>query len=393
MPNVAVTSQRAAEKISIPGRYPCGASLYLQVGKANTKSWLFRYTINGRQREMGLGAMPAVDLAAARRGTIAARHKLASGIDPLADGGATPPAETLTFEALAEAHIEAQAPGWRSPKSADQWRASLATYAFPSIGRKLPAEIGVEEVAAVLRPIWTTKPETARRVRQRIEAVLAVATVRGLRSGANPATLANNVALLLPRQKKAVVHRPALPWRSAPAVVGRLLKANGTAAKVAAFVAMTAVRPSEAAGMRWREISGSTWTIPGDRTKTSKPHRVPLSPEATALLGQRPDDPAAFVFPGPRGEALTTAAILKALRLAAAPADVTTHGLRSTFRDWCGENRIDRDLAELSLGHALGDDVERAYARSDLLEQRRPVMKAWGAWCATGKASKRASKK
>ena len=387
-----MATRREVEAFAQPGKHACGAGLYLQVTPSGARSWLFRYSAAGRMRELGLGSYPLVTLAMARTAADKARLEKRNGQDPIDARRAARAAERAaanapseTFSTVAEAYITQHAPSWRNPKSADQWRASLTAYAFPLIGNMHCGAISSADILDVLRPIWTTKPVTASRVRQRIEAILDSAKVRGLRTGDNPALWKGNLAHALP--SLARVHRvenhEALPADALPAAMTKLAAAAGMAAKCLRFIALTAARASEATKARWQEIDldDKVWTIPGERMKGGKPHRVPLSSEALAILRSvrpRDPDPNGPVFPGQReGKPISLTALMKALRRACRTM-ATVHGLRSTFRDWCAVRGVQRELAELALAHAVGTEVERAYRRADLLDQRRPLMAKWG---------------
>jgi integrase len=388
---VNMATRRDVEAFAEPGKHACGAGLYLQVAPSGARSWLFRYSAAGRMREFGLGSYPLVTLAMARTAADKARLEKRNGQDPIEARRAAKVAEraaanapNATFASVAEAYITQHAPSWRNPKSADQWRASLAAYAYPLIGNKSCGTICSADVLDVLRPIWTTKSVTASRVRQRVEAVLDAAKVRGLRTGDNPALWKGNLAHALPSIARVhkVANHEALPSEALPAVMAKLAAASGMAAKCLQFIALTAARASEATKATWAEIDfdASVWTVPAARMKGGKPHRVPLSDEALAILRSiQPTEPdaAAVVFGGQvEGKPISLTALMKALRRACRTM-ATVHGLRSTFRDWCAVRGVQRELAELALAHAVGTEVERAYQRSDLLEQRRELMQQW----------------
>ncbi len=402
---------------SRPVRFGDGDGLYLQVAPGDTKSWLLRYTLNGKAREMGLGAAgeppDGVSLARARVLAAEARSKLRSGVDPIAERQSERQtklrtkieAMDRTFEAAAIALVESKREGWRSPKHAAQWLATLKAHAFPVIGNMAVSDIGTDEVLRVLRPIWTRIPETASRLRQRIEAVLDATRVRGWRSGENPARWKGHLSgeLPQPRKVKRVEHRPALPWQQINAFMAALSKHEGISALALRFNILTAARTGEVRGMTWREVDvdNKVWVIPPDRMKAERLHRVPLSPAAlTVLEGVRPlmrkiDD---LVFPSPRkATAISDMALSMLVRGMAcdglAPEDlprwrdaegrpIVPHGFRSTFRDWAGETRPEgREVVEAALAHSIKDKAEAAYARSDLLEKRRPLMDAWARHC------------
>ena len=316
-------------------------------------------------RELGLGSYPLVTLAMARTAADKARLEKRNGQDPIHARRAARVAERAaanapseTFSTVAEAYITQHAPSWRNPKSADQWRASLTAYAFPLIGNKHCGAISSADALDALRPIWTTKPVTASRARQRIEAILDAAKVRGLRTGDNPAQWKGNLAHALPSVARIhqVENHEALPADFLPGVMTKLAAADGMAAKCLRFIALTAARASEATKATWAEIDleGKGWTIPAARMKGGKPHRVPLSREAVAILRLDFVQPvpiqAHLVFAGQReGKPISLTALMKALRRACRTM-ATVHGLRSTFRDWCATRGVQRELAELAAG-------------------------------------------
>jgi integrase len=400
-----------------PVRFGDGDGLYLQVAPGDTKSWLFRYTLRGKAREMGLGALgelpDGVPLAKARILASEARAKLRAGADPIAARQtervarvrAAAEAAERTFQAAAMALMDSKRSGWRNAKHAAQWLATLEAHALPVIGDLPVAAVGTDEVLRVLRPIWERIPETASRVRQRIEAVLDAARVKGWRTGENPARWKGHLAgeLPQPRKVKRVRHRPALAWQDTGAFIAALAARDGISAQALRFVILTAARTGEVRGMRWREVDldAKVWVVPGDRMKAGKLHRVPLSPAALAVLAEvRPlmKQSSDLVFPGGRqNKPLSDMALSEVVRRmndggeeGAAPPwrdaegrAVVPHGFRSTFRDWAGETRAEgREVVEAALAHSIKDKAEAAYARSDLLEKRRPLMDAWAEYCA-----------
>jgi integrase len=389
------------QRLKEPGLYADGGGLYLQVRAADVRSWIFRYRMNGRKtpRDLGLGSLQDVGLADARQKAADARRLILDGKDPIetrrvaATQAAAEAAKSMTFEACAKRYIADMTPGWRNEKHAAQWTATLDAYAYPVLGKLPVSAIEVAHVMQVLEPIWKTKPETASRVRGRVEAILGWATVRGYRRGDNPAQWRDRLVNLLPSPKKvrAVEHHAALPYAELGAFMATLRQQEGTAARALEFVILTASRTSEAIGATWREIGdlkAAAWTVPKDRIKAGREHRVPLSPAAIAILreqqkiGHAPD---AFVFPGgKRGRALSTNAMLALLKRMGRT-DITPHGFRSTFRDWAAEKtNYPREVAEMALAHAVSDKVEAAYRRGDLFEKRRQLMSDWAAFCDSG---------
>ncbi len=376
-----------------PGRYGDGGGLWLQVAAGGTKAWGFRYMLAGRARQMGLGPLHTVSLAEARQRAREARQQMLDGMDPLEVKRAqrlalrAAEARQATFRQAAEQAIAVFRDEWRNAKHAEQWTATLATYAYPVIGNLGVADIDVGRVEQVLRPIWVTKHETARRVRQRIERVLGWAAARGYRSGDNPAALSSVGPLLASGQRvKKVRHQPAMPYADVPAFLADLRGSNFISARALEFTVLTASRTGEAIGARWSEIdfAAKIWTVPADRTKAKREHRVPLSARAIEILEGLPRE-ADFVFVGARaGRPLSNMAMLELLRGKTGNGS-TVHGFRSAFRDWAGEaTNFPRDLAEAALAHVLKDRTEAAYRRGDALEKRRKLMAAWGAFCDRG---------
>jgi integrase len=378
--------------------------LFLQCAPGGSRVWVFRYTLRGRERWMGLGPIEAVPLAEARRLAAEARALVRQGRDPIAErerarreAERERNAEGHTFAAAAERYLDAHAHAWRNPKHRQQWRNTLAR-AVDAFGETPVADIGADDVLAVLRPIWTRTPETASRLRGRIERILAWAKAVGWRSGDNPAAWRGALAHHLPppRRVRPVRHHPALDWGRMPDFWAALATRAGIAAEALRFAILTAARSGEVRGMRWGEVdwAGAVWTVPPERMKAGRPHRVPLTDSTLAILRRmRPlagDDPAALVFPAPRrGKPLSDMALTAALRDVlgdwrdALGRRITVHGFRSTFRDWCGETQsAPRDVAEAALAHVVKDATERAYARGDLLEPRRALMARWAAYVA-----------
>jgi integrase len=397
-------------------RHGCGQSLWLQV-RGETASWLLRYRYAGQPKSLGLGACDltgryGLKLTEARSAADKALALLREGKDPAiakrerqAEAKATAadcaarPSKVVTFRDVARDFIDQQDAGWRNAKHGQQWSNTLATYAYPVIGDLPPAAVTVDNLLTILRPIWTTKPETASRVRGRIEAVLSAAKVRGLRSGENPAAWKDNLALLLPARGKVqkVRHHPALPWQRMPDLMKRLADTPGEAARCLRFVILTAARSGEVRGLRWREIdlTETTWSVPADRMKAGRLHRVPLSDAALSVLREaaalHSTEPDVIVFPARGGKPLSDMTLTMALRRIgmtdAGGEVITAHGCRSSFRDWVGETGQPVDLAKAALAHIVGDRTVRAYARSDLFARRRTLMDAWAAHCCQAEMS------
>jgi integrase len=356
-------------------------------------SWEFRYMIAGKARSMGLGPYPTVGVGEARQKAEAAEKQLANGTDPLSErqvhkaAAAAEAAKAISFREFAERHVNSHETGWRNPKHRQQWRNTLATYAYPVIGDLPLAAITTEHVLQVLRPIWNDKPETASRLRGRIETVLDAAKVSRLREGDNPAVWRGHLAFMLPKKSKvrAVKHHAALDWRDIPAFMAQLWRQNGTGSLALRFAILTAARSGEVRGAQWNEIdlNAAVWTVPASRMKAAKEHRVPLSADALAILGlmQERQDGSGLIFPGmKRGMPLSDMSLGAALRRMGR-GDLTTHGFRSTFRDWAGETGKPDDIAEAALAHTVRDKTQAAYQRGDLLDRRRKLMDAWCEYC------------
>lgn len=385
-------------KLEKPGYYCDGAGLYLQISKSGSKSWLMRYTLGGKPREMGLGSFLTFTLADARQRATAQRKLLADGIDPLASKRSAllakrmAEASIITFDKAAADFIAANSPAWRNAKHGDQWRNTLATYASPVIGALPVSKIETAHVLRILSPIWTTKTETATRIRGRIEKVLDWAKVQGYRTGDNPAAWRGHLSEVLPTPSKVADagHHAALPWPEVGAFMVALRAAQGAGARAMELIILTATRTSEVLNAKWAEfdLDAGLWVIPKERMKSFKEHRVPLSAAALALLDKAKAESTGgeYVFPGKKG-ALSNMACLQTLKRMGR-ADLTVHGFRSTFRDWISEaTSYPRDVAEMALAHAIEDKSEAAYRRGDLIEKRRALMSDWAAHCAVVRVS------
>jgi integrase len=384
-----------------------GGGLYLRVSKTGAKSWVFRFQLDGKRRDMGLGPFPDISLAEARGKATAHRKLRHEGIDPLEAKIAQRQAQRIsfakgwTFRECAAEFIEKNRAGWRNAKHAAQWTATLSTYVYPTLGELPVSAIDVGLVVQVLDPIWAKKPETASRVRGRIEAVLDAATVRGYRQGPNPAQWKGNLAHILPARAKVrkVAHHAALPFDQMSEFLAALQCRDGMGARALEFAILTAARTGEVLGARWGEIdlAAKLWTVAAERMKAGREHRVPLSDAALAVLERvRPlalmkdnkPDPVAPVFPGPRRSlSLSNMSMEMALRRMARN-DITVHGFRSSFSDWAAERtNYPRDVVEMALAHTIENKVEAAYRRGDLFEKRRQLMEAWARLCSgTGTA-------
>jgi integrase len=403
MPRRAEGLTAAKVRTAKPGRYGDGAGLYLLVRGPEARFWLFRYTREHRMREMGLGTASGpsgVSLADARVKARELYELVRKGRDPLNDRAAARAAEALaaqeaqvrgmSFRQVAAAYIEAHEVGWRNLKHREQWINTLRDYAFPHLGNLPVADVATGHVMAVLEPIWRSKPETASRVRGRIEAVLDYAKARGWREGENPARWRGHVANMLPKRSKVqpVEHLAALPWREIGAFMVELAKVNVICVPAMRFSILTAARRGEVTGARWSEIdmAAAVWTVPASRMKSGREHRVPLSEAALAILTdaaalRRVGDADPLVFPGRNIGRPLSNVLQKTLRRMRRD-DLTMHGFRSTFRDWAAETGQPADVSEAALAHAVGSKVQAAYQRGDLLERRRKLMDTWAAFCA-----------
>ena len=379
--NLNKLSARAVSTLKEPGRHSDGGGLYLLVKATGAKSWVFMWKRDGRQREMGLGSVRGVTLAGAREKAIEARAELAAGRDPL---GTRDRMKAKTFGDLADAHVKAMSPQWRNPKHVAQWSMTLKEYAAPLRGKSASA-ITTEDVLEVLRPLWETKPETASRVRGRIESVLDAAKAQGLRTGDNPARWRGHLDQLLPKRAKlSRGHHAAMAIDALPAFMVQLSKVQGIAAVALNFTILTASRTGEAIGATWPELDldKGLWTIPPERMKAGREHRVPLSSPALAIVRRLHEARRSeFVFPGLKpGKPLSNMAMDKTLR--DEKVDVTVHGFRSTFRDWSSERTsFPHELCEMALAHTIENKTEAAYRRGDMVEKRRELMEAWAAFC------------
>ncbi len=376
-----------------PGTYGDGAGLYLQVRGPMNRSWLYRFRLHGKGHLMGLGAVEGVSLADARELVAAARKIVRQGKNPIEQRRAARRESAdqagLTFHQVADAYISAHEASWRNPKHRQQWRNTLDTYALPILGKAPVAQVDVGSVMRVLEPIWRQKTETASRLRGRIESVLDYATARGWRSGENPARWRGHLENLLPARSKVakVEHHSALPWRNVGAFMEGLFQEEGVSALALRFAILTAARTGEVIGARWSEIDTKhhIWTVPAGRMKAGREHRVPLSDEAVAVLQETAKlmtKTDGFVFPGGKaGKPLSSMAMLMLLRRMGR-GDLTAHGFRSTFRDWCAEaTNYPREVAEAALAHTVRDKTEAAYQRGDMMEKRRRLMQEWATFC------------
>ena len=385
------------DKAKWPGMYADGGGLYLRVTHSGTKNWVFRFMLNGRPRWMGVGPLHTIGLAEARNRAAAFRLQRHDGVDPIEKRRAErleaclDAAKAVTFKECAATYIASHRAGWRNPKHAAQWQATLATYAEPVMGGLSVQAIDTALVLKVLEPIWTAKPETAGRVRGRIESILDWAKVRGYRAGENPARWRGHLDHLLPARSKVrkVEHHAALPYTELPGFLVALRDQQGIAASALEFTILTAARTGAVIGAQWSEFDllNKTWIVAAERMKAGREHRVPLSARALDIVrGMQTLRPAGdadgYVFPGGKGgRPLSNMAFLMLLRRMGL-GDVTAHGFRSSFRDWAAERTdFPAEVAEMALAHTVSDKTVAAYNRSDLFDRRRRLMAAWATFC------------
>jgi integrase len=382
---------------SKPGLWCDGGGLWLQVTEAKdggtSRSWIFRYTLAGRTRSMGLGSLITVGLKDARERARRCRELLLDGTDPIAARDAERAAKaaasikSMTFEQAAHSYITAHRSRWRNQQHALEWPSSLSTHIYPTLGKLDVRQIDTPHVVKALEKVWVQAPETGARLRGRIEAILSWAGVAGFRDGniPNPARFADHLEYLLPKAKRQIEHHAALPWREAPEFMARLREIEGVAPRAFEFLILCAARSNEVRNATWDEIDleAAVWTIPATKMKAGNEHRVPLPDRALAILREMAalrmnENP--VVFPGRDGKFAKPVFAHTLQRLGRR--DITTHGFRSAFRDWCGENtNYPREVAEAALAHVNGDATERAYRRGDALQKRRQLMEAWATFC------------
>jgi len=385
----------SVEGLTIPGLHPVGgvAGLMLQVSSTGASSWLLRVKVGDKRREIGLGAYPGVGLALARQKAQQTRDDIEAGIDPvlqraqarqaIVEQQQQEKALAWTFQRCAEAFIKAKTPGWRNAKHATQWTNTLTTYAYPVIGDVLVRNVNFNHITTIIEPHWATKNETINRVRNRIELVLDWATVRKLRSGDNPARWKNNLDKAGLAERKivgAVTGHRALPAKALHGFLAALQAVPGTSARCLEFVVLTACRSGEARLATWAEfdMQSKTWSIPGQRMKSDRPHNVPLSDEVLALLEALPRmEGTTLLFPGAKeGKPLSDMSLSAVMRRM--EVDAVPHGFRSSFSSWCASSTAyPSEVREMALAHAIGDGTVAAYQRSDLFDKRRNLMSDW----------------
>ncbi|MAM63853.1 MAG: integrase [Maritimibacter sp.] len=379
---------RKVESLRDPGMYGDGEGLYLRVGPTGSKSWILRTRINGRftkggsplRWEGGIGSLAMVSLAEARDKARELRKVAREGGDPrtVRDDDA------LTFEEAARTLYRSLEPSWKNEKHAKTWIASLEKYVFPEIGATPIEEIASGDILPLLSPIWVEKNETAKRVKQRVSAVFDWAKGAGHFAHENPV---NGLSKALPSVRRKANHMPAMKHKDVPAFMAALDEREGTSARTLQFIILTAVRSGEARGAQWSEIEGDVWNVPAERMKLGVPHSVPLSKQALAVLEKVRGLDDEWVFPSTvpnkdGSQRPQSVMVFKGLMKRMGVQGITVHGFRSTFRDWAGEvARADWEVAEAALAHAVGSDVARSYARSDLFQRRRELMDAWGGYC------------
>jgi len=388
-------SSLQVKNLSKPGMYSDGGNLWLQISSSGAKSWILRFRLHGKSREMGLGACKTISLSEARQRATECRKQLQSGIDPIEHRNQERQKQKLekdksvTFKKCMEAYLKAHNAKWKNKKHAAQWESTLIKHALPTLGDIPVSEIDIHLIQKCLDPIWYDITETASRVRGRIESVLDWAKVKGYRQGENPACWKGHLDQVYPSPAslKDEKHFAALPYKEIYDFITSLRKRKGVAARALEFKILTAVRSNELIGARWDEIDlqAKTWTIPASRMKAGKEHRVPLSDQAISVLKEmaniRYNE---FVFPGAReNKPISDASVSEVLKRMKRK-DITKHGFRSTFRDWAAEmTHFPNQVAEMALAHTIGDKVEAAYRRGDLFEKRRKLMEAWANYCDT----------
>lgn len=378
-----------AAKLKRPGRHSDGGGLYLFIDTSGRRRWIFMYTRHGKRIELGLGSGRDLAVSLARTEAVDLRTMLAQGLDPKAERVKLKGAPN--FGECADAYIEAMSPSWRNPKHAAQWKMTLTNYAAPIRHRPVD-EISTQEILDVLGPLWKRTPETAERLRGRIENVLNAAKAKGYRSGENPATWRGHLDQLLPkRQRLTRGHHAALPYDAAPDFMSDLRARSAIAARALEFTILTASRSGEVLGADWSEmdLDKKVWAVPAARMKISREHRVPLSARAFEIIAEMAElRIRGHVFPGPKPKA-PLSSMAMAMLLRRMKADITVHGFRSTFRDWASETTtFAHEVCEIALAHTIANKAEAAYRRGDLFDKRRKLMEAWAGYCANPKEGK-----
>jgi integrase len=375
--------------------------LYLQVSTGGARSWIYRFTLNGRTRDMGLGSLVTFTLAEARQAALEARKLHTAGIDPIEARKAqrvqkrAKDVRVVTFREEAEAYVSAHRSGWKNAKHAEQWHSTLETYVYPTIGNIAVADVDTGMIVKILEPIWSKKTETANRVRGRVERILSRAASRGHRSGENPARWRSHLENVLPARSRVapVRHHAALPYSEIGRFIQQLRLQTGVAARALEFTILCATRTTETIAAEWDEINlaEKVWTIPAHRMKAKREHRIPLSQRAVEILenlNRAPNGRLVFTRPGDQAH-LSNGAMLALLDRMGRD-DITTHGFRSTFKDWASEQTsFAPEVSEMALAHAVPGKVEAAYRRGDMFEKRRRLMDKWADYCDQPRASSR----
>lgn len=388
-------TQMQVARLKEPGYHGDGAGLWLKVTAQGSKSWILRYTFQGRERWTGLGSYPVVTLADAREKALMLKRQILQGTDPVQQKreavaqAAADSAKAVDFDWCATQYIAAHKAGWKNPKHADQWVSTLKTYASPVLGKLNVDQVDTPHVMKVLEPIWGTKAETASRLRGRLEAVLDWATVRKYRTGENPARWKGHLDTLLPARSKVarVQHFAALPWKEVGAFMRELSGQAGIGALALKFAILTAARSGEVRGMTWDEVNldDQLWIVPAERMKAGREHRIPLTPPAVAVLkelmsSRKPEE--SLVFPSIRDRKPLSDMTLTAVLRRMGRTDMTVHGFRSTFRDWAAEaTDYPAEMAEMALAHTVSNKVEAAYRRGDMFDKRLKMMNDWASMC------------
>lgn len=388
-----------------PGRHVDGNGLHLLVKTSGARSWVLRYSLQGKTRDIGLSRCPEalvlleqsgreeLSLAQARDLAAIYRLKVRAGIDPLSEreqqaeasrlAQAQVAAERVTFRAAAQSYLASRECTWRNAKHRQQWHNTLNTYVFPSLGAVPVADIGTAEVLSVLEPIWKSKAETANRIRGRMEAIIDAARARGYFSGENPARWRGHLDKILPaRQRLSRGHHAAMPYDEVPAFLEQLRARKAVAAMALEFTILTAARTGEVLGAKWEEVDFEkrTWTVPAQRMKAGREHRVPLSSRGIELLSATKKLEHPFLFPGQQGGQMSGMAMAMLLRRMGHV--VTVHGFRSTFRDWASETTaFPHEVCEMALAHTIANKAEAAYRRGDIFDKRRMLMDEWAHHC------------
>jgi integrase len=386
MSTINKLSDLAVCKLNKPGVYGDGGGLWIRVTESGTKHWIYRFSLAGKDHWMGLGPYPAISLEEARQEALKAKNKRHKGINPISARDAeNAKSKNLTFQQCADQYIASHRSSWKNPKHIDQWTNTIATYCGPVIGKLPVNEIDIALVMRVLDPIWTTKAETASRLRGRIESILDWASVRGYREGENPARWKGKLDHLLPNvsRTKRITHHKALGYTQIAELMRELRQGAGNGSKALEFAILTACRSGEVRFAKWKEVNlkDKVWIIPSERMKAGKEHRIPLSDAALAVLDQM-DQSSKFIFSG-MGDSkplsdMSVSAVLRRM----GRDDITVHGFRSTFRDWAAEcTAYPREVAEMALAHTIGDKVEAAYRRGDLFAKRTRMMHEWANFC------------